>query len=542
MAFASPGGKLGALIRVPVDYILEARIAGAVGSAMALPNTPSELRISKVGTTDLAFTITDAHARFNDLRNTRITLSGRSGVEARSGQDGKGLLVFQPGPILVEEFDRWLDNMHRSFKEFQELQDERSVQGLPVIEESPEFVFRAYNQRVNLKVVVESFEYASSAGTSRHSYEWSLTLKAYGDSPPMVPLSILSPVSDWAQKAAASIDDANAYVGAAGNALTNLRKDLDILRAPLLALERTAAAMEGITDGLQSVAEWPRDAMGDLVRAAGRFGKATQSAMDTWDFVASGAGVSEQWRALRNIATGGDSLESDSGAALGGLGGLGLALDTGDDPLDGQWIQRRPNRLRVAPSGARAVPLLAGDDLRAVAYRELGSRDQWTTLAWLNGWKSPTQKSDGSTPQSGTKILIPADNADTGGTTVDPMGTDLYVDPTTKDLEFQGDDLRSVGGDTNAVQALRERLTVSQGDWPLFPAYGIPLAPGDALTEGALKLLAALTEDQLRADYRVVDVLDLAVVVDGAAVYIDAMVNLSDGQGLPLIAPLPVGG
>jgi hypothetical protein len=530
MSLALPGGRLGDLLRVPIDYVLEVQINGETKGSITLPNTPSDIRLARPGSTDFAFTLNDAVTRWNELRAGRIVLSGRSGLRARSGQDQTGGLIFQPGPVILREFDAFLKNMHSGLKLNQEAGNEVAC------------VFRAYNEQVHLKVHVEEWVWSRASGTSRFSYEWQLALMAYAEAPPVVPTNILAPLDEWANEAAGVIDQANAYGAAISNGLTNLRRDLDALRAPLLALERTATVAQDITEGIRRVAEFPRDCMADLNRAAAKLGQAMQDALDTWDFVAGGAGTTEQWLQFKSIVGLADENEAASAEVVGGLGTKTEELAILGADIDFATVARRVVR-RVSPPGQRAEPLRPGEDLRDLAARTLGQRERWTEVAWLNGWQGPATRNDGSQPIVGEPLFVPSDSQDFGPQQAyDPMGIDLYLDPEGLDLEVLGTDLRLSRGDANAEQALRTRLTLSQGDWVLWPAYGLPVSIGEGLTAARAAYLAALVREQLVADYRVEDVRDLVVEVEGTTVTIRATVNLSDGRAMPLIAPVPLAG
>jgi hypothetical protein len=547
MDLPRPGsGILGTLMRVPVDYILESNYGGVV-AAMPLPGTPSDISFTRNGSTDQQYTLTDSAERWNKLRDGVISISGRSGVEPRTGLNANGALIFQPGPVLVDEFEAWLEKTADTLSYYQGVLDRMTPEMVTAqanvyadVLRRPSLTFRAYNQKAHYRCTIQEFTKASSAGSSRHSYEWKLVLKVVGPAEALVPGNALSPVSDWAQEAAAGIDAVNAYVGAASNVLTNLRKDLDTLRAPLLALERTAAATQQVVAGVRSVAEFPRDALADLNRAAARFHLACQDALDLWDVADQTSAEYRRFKSLVGIAA---IAEATVTPLCGGLGvWVGQPTETSEITTAENPVYER-RRPRASITDGRVVTLRAGEDLRDVAERTLGVRSQWRTLAWVNGWSGPSTLSNGAQARPGATILVPGDASETGSTDpLDPMGTDLFFNDETQDLEIVGNDLRTISGDPNAVQALRDRLTTSQGDYRLWPDYGLPMVLGGAMTAQAVGSVSAHVSEQLLADYRVESVKNLVVTDEGAAIRVDATANLSDGRSMPLIVPLPTEG
>ena len=541
MSVKIPAGDsiLGALMRVPVDYVIEAHCGGLV-QAMPLPNTPSELTLETTGSADHQYTLGSSKVRWNKIRNRTITLSGRSGIDARTGMAADGGLIYQQGPKIVEEFEKWINKIHEEFKTLQDTLDVSDDTAVVDALKDPYLVFRAYSQGIHARCKFEGFSRSSSANSSRHSYEWQLRLKLYQKAEPVPLLNVLAPVSDYAQSAAEAIDDGNAYIGAAGNLMINLRGDLDSLRAPLQALERTGAAVQDVVAGARSVAEFPRDALADLTRAAARFNLAAQDALDLREY---GTGLEDQYVKLKQAMGLGQQAFDESVTTAGGLGVYtGFESNLDDIGVVEATPLYRQHRRRVTLSNVRQTFLRGSEDLRDVALREMGLESAWRTLAWLNGWRGPSQRGSGAQARVGDPVLVPQDPGvgEIGSSDpLDPMGSDLYFGAETRDFEIEGDDFREVSGDANALQALRERMTTPQGDWRVFREYGLPMALGGTLTPRSAATLSVQVEEQLLSDYRVAEVLNPEVIDYGATLAISATINLSDGRSLPLIVPFP---
>lgn len=515
MALRIPKGVLGDLIRVPIDYVLEAWVDGVLEQAVCLPNTPSGIRITRQGS-DKAFTLSSAVVEWSELRHTLITMEGRSGTQARSGHDRNGALIYLPGPEILEEFDQFLIGIHKTFKE-------KQAKGLKC-----ELIFRSYPLKIHVKCTVEQWSPAKAAASSRHSYEWSLTLWCYGSAQADTPSSILAPLDEWAKTATDAINDVNAYGAAATNALGNTRKDLDALREPLRALQRSATLAQEAVSGVRDIVSFPADVLRDVVRTAAGLARAAQDAIDLKDFVLDGAGIPQEVEAFRSVL---GLADASVGASEPALGVLGQASSVGEvSPVSSGPRSTRPARFPTTPR--ETARLKMGEDLRGFSTRILGDPDRWREVAWINGWRGVDRRSDGS-PPVGDTLIVPSDREES----LDQIWTDIAFKDGDLVLDLSTGDFETVKGADSAIQALTNRCTINQGDWILFDALGLPGRIGDPSPKDA-GLYGTQILELLKRDPRVVEVSRLSVEISGSTVDVMADIELIDGSSKALTVPL----
>lgn len=131
-------------------------------------------------------------------------------------------------------------------------------------------------------------------------------------------------------------------------------------------------------------------------------------------------------------------------------------------------------------SGFRFANTQHGDTLQLVAYRELGSANDWAKLAWFNNLLPPFITDDASLAGervllSGQQIKIPstvAESESSTDNTENVLLTDcrlrngrLTVDDTTGDFEV-------VSGRENLKQAISFRIVTDPGELIYHPTYG----------------------------------------------------------------------
>lgn len=551
----APGsGYLADLVRVPIDYLLELWIeavdddgkdASWLDSAITLPLAPEMLDIARPGATELAHTAGNKpikeHSRH---RHLTISISGRSGVQARAGYNRDGEVVFYPGPRILREADAFLDRYQSTALVF-----ERSAASNPDSDggvRGAYLVFRALREKIHVKVDVEQWRRTRNKDNSRlgESTLWRLELEAYAPAVPVEPTGPLGPIADGAEALAEFVNAGNAAVSLADNAVTNLRTDIARLRAPAQALANTGRLLSSIGAGA-------RGAISDVAGTVAAYATA-------WESLSEG---------LRDVL-GLDGLVPDASAqaaspaedllAAGDESGIGAFTVLGFAGADPAFIST--SRAIAAADGpeavARLVParslgaerlievtLQAGQSLERLASQLLGDSTRWVEIADLNGLIDSETLGDGSPLRAGVRLQIPT--TDTAPALIDPsdpeaFGVDLYIDPTTGDLEVSGDalDVRRVQGPPLLEQALRHRLVTQQGQ-SVFDAYGLPIAPGDRLTASTAGYAAAHFREQLTRDPRLSDIDDVLVDDGGDALAVRVDVVAVTGQRIPVAAPVP---
>jgi len=547
-------GRLADLVRVPIDYIMEIHVNGKLhkGLAITLPLTPENVRRSRPPATSTEFTLGLEPIREHSLnRHQSIELVGRSGLQARSGYNAKGEIVYKGGRFITEEFDKFLNT-------YQELAAKKGAYYLR--EDDPyrehlgnvALILRMLKEDVHVKVEVQDWQMSSSAQRSRHSYEWVLSLRAYAPAKRKVPTNLFAPVNEWMQTAADAIALANAVGAMLDNAIQNTRADLDSLRAPLRELQNSAKLARQIVGSTRELARFPQDVLSDLAYVAEGFAEAWNDAeVGVREFSLTGDFKDRLQRigwmaedAARNAVTvAGATGGGPSGRASAANARSAVPFALRDEHQSGNTPERRRG---FRDRTAAVYQLRSGDTLRTIAAAVYGSPERWLDIAYFNGWIDAYRDASGRPGRAGDTILlpgvgtdIPIERAETVG---DVFGCDLYLDPDTGDLEILGDDFRTIRGRDNLEQALRHRLTTTQGEARLFPAYGLPVAPGDAFAPRMLGYIAAHVREQLSAEPRILEIQDLEVLDEGDTLSIQFTAIPSDGASLTVIAPMASNG
>jgi len=516
-------GKLAALFRVPIPYVLEWRINGTIVASISTPHTPQSVSIERAGAVDLQFTLgEDPIIESSENKSASIQLKGVSGQAPRAGYNRTGQVIFKDGPSILREFDRFLDYFQKTTKE---------LEGVA----PSELIFRAIGEDAHYKVVLGSFMWAREAARSRTMVDWSLVLRGYGRADSVKPLNILSPISDLFEAAAAKIDEANAYLAVASNATTNLRGDMEALRAPILAVQRSAQALGSIASAARSLTAFPRDLMADFANTAGILRddwEEIRGAISLLDPTQGGALRAEWDRMTRSIGFAVENAARDAATSLGFSGGGGVDLE-GATSRGGEV---RPG-LPLLPS-VSVLTLRPGEDLRDVADRVLGDRDRWAEIATINGWTSPYRTGQGQIARAGLKVKVPAQTIPQVMTEqAEPLGRDLFLSAE-GELDWTSGDLLSIRGAPNFEQALRNRVFTVLKEIPSFPRYGLPDFIGEPLSGSMRGLVASHISEQLQRDQRVlslsrVEILDLG---DRFA----AEVDIIPSEGPPYTLALPL--
>ena len=178
----------------------------------------------------------------------------------------------------------------------------------------------------------------------------------------------------------------------------------------------------------------------------------------------------------------------------------------------------------------RLVEIHYGDDLQAIASREMGDANRWPELVWLNALVWPYITDDEARAGTGVllsgqfiKIPAPAgvlsDRAETGQVFErDCKMTDRML------ADDGAGDFQVVSGSSNLVQQLQHRIITPRGQAMRHPTYGSLLYRVSGRVNGpAASLLAAeYTKAAVLSDYRIRSVESSDAKVTGDAVAVTA--------------------
>lgn len=189
-------------------------------------------------------------------------------------------------------------------------------------------------------------------------------------------------------------------------------------------------------------------------------------------------------------------------------------------------------------SGYRQALSRHGDDLSAVAARELGDANRWPELVWINSLRPPYLTDDPGLVGpgvllTGTVILIPAPAAQGDG---DPVADGQVYERdcllVRKALTVdEGGDLAVVSGAPNLRQQLSHRVATPRGQLLRHPDYGCRIWSLLGAVNGptAAKLGAEYVKSALRSDYRVALVSSSVAEIVGDAVRVTARAEAITG-------------
>lgn len=188
-------------------------------------------------------------------------------------------------------------------------------------------------------------------------------------------------------------------------------------------------------------------------------------------------------------------------------------------------------------TGFRHVQTHYGDDLQALALRELGDPNRWHEIAWLNNLIPPYLTDDPARSNdrvllTGSTILIPAPPRPYSGSL--DVNEVFLRDCVLVDgfLREDGDgDIGIVAGRENLKQQLRHRVTTPLADLRRHPDYGCGVSRILGVVNGptAGQLGADYVKTALRSDFRVASVTRTEADIAGDVVRISAEVETIAG-------------
>lgn len=182
-------------------------------------------------------------------------------------------------------------------------------------------------------------------------------------------------------------------------------------------------------------------------------------------------------------------------------------------------------------SRARVITVQQGEDLRAIAQRELGSAARWTEIARLNGLRLPfvvpSYTPADRLPNTriwGDTLLLPwPANTALPPTAQNTLGRDLALSDGQLAVTANGD-LALLAGSDNLIQALSLRIRTLLGELVYHPRYGCNVALALGLPSGPFAGLMASTwvSEALRAEPRVFQIHYVKAEVTGDIIRIAA--------------------
>jgi hypothetical protein len=500
-----------------VKYILEIRIGGKVDRGIVLPLV-NRMNVSRIPTDVLTWTLGDEPLiEHSGVKEYQITLMGDSGQRFRLGTDHQGNRVFDSGPELFKQFDRFL---HYYAKTAHEHQQSGASLDHPV-----ELVFRALWEELSLKVETQQFSWERAVEIGPLRYRWNLALQGYEniEHKDKSPFGVLQKAFSPLKAAAKTIDTASAFLGIVTERLEALRGNLDTVREPVRALGRVAQEASKVATAVQSIRMFPHDLASDLFGVANA---ATTAVFDSW---AALPFIDRQ--SVRSVMI--DTLGPMADVRREALTWLGLNfVDFRGTENSAAGSVSYTSTLTPRYASTRPVMpyrLHEGQDVGDLAQDVIGDRTQWASVATANAMADPHATASGRPLGPGETLLVPTPKVSglqTSGDPADVYGTDLMLGPD-GDLVMVGtEDCALVSGVDNLRQALTIRAQTVQGTNTVRPEVGLPATIGDGIYLETAGLLASQARSQFASDPRIEEVTELEVTdEDGDSLRVAALLK-----------------
>lgn len=191
----------------------------------------------------------------------------------------------------------------------------------------------------------------------------------------------------------------------------------------------------------------------------------------------------------------------------------------------------------------RLAEIHHGDDLQAIASREMGDANRWPELVWLNTLTHPYITTDER--RAGPGVLL------AGSFIKVPAPAGVWTDDAERGQVYErdcamanrmlgvdaGGDLAVVAGADNLRQQLQHRLDTPRGQARRHPEYGnmAPRLKGRVNGPTAGLLAAEYVKSALLADYRVSRVDHSTAQVQGDAILVTARAVPIEGGVVDLV-------
>lgn len=185
-----------------------------------------------------------------------------------------------------------------------------------------------------------------------------------------------------------------------------------------------------------------------------------------------------------------------------------------------------------------------GDDLQAVAAREMGDANRWPELVWLNNLVHPYLTDDDR--------LVSANVLLTGSLLKVPAPAGVYTDDAERGQVYERDcqlagkllfddgagDFAVAAGIDNLRQQLKHRIDTPRGQARRHPEYGCMIwrLQGTVNGPAAGMLGAEYVKSALKADYRVASVSNASAEVSGDSIKITATAEAIAGGSVDLVS------
>ena len=512
---------------------------------IALPNVLG-VQFNQKNPNKISYTIgTSAHIERQFIRDRLITISGRTGVDniwdPTAGKYVDPVEYFD----LIRDTIECLHAVGSPPVSSRGIHSENASKG-----QTPKgwrLVLRSTFEQYNMMVEPVQISY-KRGGTSKFSFEYTITFRAYSKFEGKVDLNDLSfpKLNVFEASKALFKGGRNLALGVRNAIVREVPKRYEALAAHAIfstlgTMHRIARPEDIPYHGLSSIAKTYWDA---LTKQQNQF----DSFYDSLSWTEQ-----QDWKEKN-----GERIDTARKAISVLRISTMMMVLSGDEP---QAIKKFPSYITEdfvpAPDGVgpgvtvsttlydgptKNVIALEGDTLESIAVRE-GLVIDWQSLALLNKMKSPYKFLDGSNLSAGDVVKVPSRGQKIES--FDPnnaFGTDLLLGPDGDlvALNSDKDDVQLVVGAESLRQGLTHRLLVNAGDSMVFPSFGLESSPGNPMNFVTMTVGVADIVDQIQSDPRI-NSCNITQAVDGGDVMLVSCVAVAkDGQETHITAPVSI--
>jgi LysM repeat protein/phage baseplate assembly protein W len=535
-----------------VEYLLSTHDETMVTiSTIALPRVTS-FQLERNQAIDVAFTLGDKVIREHaGVRRQMVTISGRSGIEHRLGQDRSGNALFGSGIKLFQEFEEFLENYeadmqwNTSRRRTGSLHPKNTASDDLSGGKASFLILRAPFEKKKYLAEPLGFTFNRDAGTSRNSYTYTLRLMLYAVPESQTPKqSLLGNFQVAMEYAAAAVDAAAATIMLVDqNAKLYTQTASSVLRAPIRAATRMMTAIDSFAGTARATALIPRDVFMDLLTLFDHMALAGFHIIDALP-------LGQYDRDFLDFMNGVQDFRINAMSAMGAMG-LGdfptlVFIPTTDPPVeplpDVEMATLNGPLGSTQTLGQSAyVPYVCGanETLESISKKTGIPESEIAALNKMLHWDIgphgiPLQTGSVIYLPSGAPVSVSEGDMDIYKTDLLLENGDLAISPVNKN------DVLVVKGVTNLKQGLTTRLLTEEGEVAMFPFFGLPRLVGEPLTLTNIGLAASAAETQLLLDNRISSVTGVQVVDSADSLLLFAEAVPVGGSPVELTIPFSV--
>ena len=491
-------------------------------------------------------------------RKMIFTLQGRSGQHFFLGADADGNLKYASGVDLFQDLQRFMqnyENIASSAYLKRSGQNLASDLGRGFTLTKPygkgRLLFLAPFENLSYYVQPTSFVVNRTANSSRHSYEFTLTLEATAEYvSPASEIGAFESVIQFSEKITKAIDTAAGAVAFARAQVDIFNNDLRRLLSPIDALARVVSEADALLSAGRSTLNVFATQTNKLLAT---IGQAVRVAYDTVDTISFNALDRATDQGINEVLAGLTQARNAVSAAFGHgfllyddeenepKGSLAETVTVETSTTAAALVTKSPDPVGLSEQSVNFsyAKVLEGETLLQFAKRLNFDAKE---IASLNGMVTFSVAAFNVPLTGGLVMKVPATTpvlSKPGD--LDEFGTDLKLDLSTGDLVLKGSkptDFFTISGPKNLEQGTTLRLLTVEGENSVFPSLGLPIRTGDASTTELVGSLAFDVRAQLLSDRRIAEITSLTLEDRGDELRLDIEAVANKETGVQFSVPI----